>query len=155
MIEVLVTQKSNPMVRQITFTSMSQHEDEPIQQYLVCLRTTASDCNFSCPYCEQSDIYIKDQFIRGIANNAVQTDLLTKARVLMSLEQNVCHTEAFESALQDQTSMTDTSDIATIRMSTYRRQKKGLHGSTGVILILAVLLLAIITFLNKNPVKSA
>ena len=27
-----------------------------------------------------SDIYIKDQFIRGIANNALQTDLTTKSR---------------------------------------------------------------------------
>ena len=61
MIEVLVTQKSNPMVHQITFASMSQHEDEPIQQYMVCLKATATDCNFSCPCCEHdlSDIYTR------------------------------------------------------------------------------------------------
>ena len=125
LLEALVTQKSNPMVHQITFASMSQHEDKPIQQYLVCLRATATDYNFSCPCCEHdlSDIYIKNQFIRGIANDALQTDLLAKARVLKSLDQNVCHTEEFELALRDQTAITDTLNIATIRMSTYQRQK--------------------------------
>ena len=116
MIEELVPRRSNPMVHRITFTSMSQHEDESIQQYLFCLRTTATYCNFLCPCCEHdlSNIYIEDQFIRGIANDTLQTNLLAKPGVLKSLNQNVCHAEAFKSALQDQTAMTDTSDIATI-----------------------------------------
>ena len=120
--EALVTQKSNPMVHWITFASMSQHEDKPIQQYL---RATATDCNFSCSRCEHDllDIYIKDQFIRGIATNTLQNNLLAKARVLKSFEQNICHAEAFELTLQDQTAMTDTSDVATVWMSTYHRQK--------------------------------
>ena len=126
MIEALVTQRSNPMVHWITVASMSQHEDESIQQYPFCCRAMATDCNFSCPHCEHnlSNFYIKDQFIRMIANDTLQIDLLAKAGVLKSLDQNVCHAEAFELALRDQTAMTDTSDIATIRMSTYHRQKK-------------------------------
>ena len=47
-----------------------------------------------------------------------------KAGVLNLLDQNICHTEAFESALQDQNAMTDISDVATIQMSMYYRQKK-------------------------------
>ena len=69
------------------------------------------------------DIYIKDQLIRGIASDTLQADLLAKAGMLKSLEQNVCHAEAFELALQDQTSMASTPDIAIARMSLYRRQK--------------------------------
>ena len=82
--------------------------------------------NFSCPCCEHdlSDIYIKDQFIRGIANDTLQTNLLAKAGVLKSLNQNVYPSEAFESALRDQTAMTGTSDIAIIRMSIYHRKNK-------------------------------
>ena len=126
MTETLVTRRSNPMVNRMTFASLSQHEDESIQQYLVRLRSTATDCNFSCPHCDHdlSDIYIKDQFIKGVANETLQTDLLAKARLLKTLDQNICHAEAFESALRDQTVMNDTSDIATVRMSMYRRQKK-------------------------------
>ena len=157
MIEALVTQISNTMVHQITFASVSQHEDKPIQQYLVHLWTTATDCNFSCSHCEHnlSNIYIKDKLIRGIANDALQTNLLAKARVLKSLGQNVCYAEAFESALWDQTAITDMSDVATIQMSTYCRQKKktGLHRPTEAILAPAPLLLATITLLNKNPIK--
>ena len=37
---------------------------------------------------------------------------------------DVCHAEAFELTLWDQTAMTDTSDIATIWMSMYCRQKR-------------------------------
>ena len=86
----------------------------------------ATDCNFSCPHCEHglSNIHIRDQFIRGIANDTLQTNLLAKAWVLKSLDQNVCHAKAFESAQWDQTAMTDTSDIATILMLMYRRQKQ-------------------------------
>ena len=126
MTEALVTQKSNPMVHRMTFASISQHEDESIQQYLICLRFTAIDCNFSCSHFDHdlSDIYIKDQFIKRISNDMLQSDLLVKARLLRTLNQNVCHAEAFELALRDQTGMTDTSDIATIRMSRYHRQKK-------------------------------
>ena len=158
MIEVLVTQRSNPKVHWTTFASMSQHEDESIQQYLVRLRASATNCNFLCPYCEHdlSDIYIKDQFIRGIANDTLQTNLLEKTGVLKFLDQNVCHAEPLELALQDQTTMTDTSNIAMILMSTYCRQKKtGLHELKEVILALAPLLLATITLLNKNSIKSA
>ena len=40
-----------------------------------------------------------------------------------SLEQNVCHAEAFESTLWDQNSMASTLDITIAWMSTYHRQK--------------------------------
>ena len=112
MIEALVTQTSNPIVHHLAFASMSQNEGEPIQNYLVRFRAVAVDCSFSCPSYERdlSDIYIKDQIIRGVANDTLHVNLLTKAGTLKTLEQNVRHAEAFESALRDQT-------------STYRKQK--------------------------------
>ena len=113
MIDALVIRRSNPMVHRITFVSISQHEDGPIQQYLVCFRTTATDLNFSCLRCEHdlSDICIKDKFIRGIANDALQINLLAKAGVLKSLDQNVSHAKAFLSARQGQIAINDTSDV--------------------------------------------
>ena len=73
MVEVLVTQRSNPIVHHLAFASMSQDKVEPIQNYLVCLRAIAIDCDFTCLSCEYdlADIYIKDQIIRGIANNTL------------------------------------------------------------------------------------
>ena len=70
MSEALVIQRSNPIVYRFAFTSMSQNENEPIQNYLVCLRAIAIDCNFTCS-CEHdfSNIYFKDQFIRGMASD--------------------------------------------------------------------------------------
>ena len=106
MVEVLVTLRSNPIVHRLAFAFMYLEEDEPIQNYIVHLRAVAVECNFICPSCEYdlSDIYIKDQTIRGIANHTLQADLLAKDGILKSLEQNVRHVEAFESALRDQNS---------------------------------------------------
>lgn len=74
------------MVYCITFASMLQVENKPIQQYLVHLRAMARDC--SCLYCEHDlpNIYIKVQLIRGTANDTLQMDLLAKAGILKSLE---------------------------------------------------------------------
>ena len=125
MVEVLVTQRSNSIVHPLAFASMSQDEDEPIQNYLVRLRAIAIDCNFTWPSCEHdlSDIHIKAQIIQGIANDSLQADLLAKPRTLKSLEQNVHHAEAFESALRDQNSMAGAPDAASAWLSTYCRQK--------------------------------
>ena len=118
-----MTRRSNPIVHHLAFASISQGEDEPIQSYLVRLRATALDCNYMCPACEHdlSDIYIKDQLIKGVASDALQTDLQAKAGLLKTLEQNISHAEAFKSAVRDQMSMSSTPDIA--RMSTYHQQK--------------------------------
>ena len=122
-VEVLVTQRSNPIIHCRACASMFQDEDEPIQKYLVCLRVVAIVCNFTCPMYEYnlSDICIKDQIIQGIANDTLQTDLLAKVGMPNSLKQNVCHAEAFESALQDQNSMARASDEPFAQLSTNRR----------------------------------
>ena len=73
-----------------------------------------------------TDVYIKDQLSRVIANDELQAHLLAKAGMLKSLKQNVCHTEAFESVLWDQSSNASTSDIAVSWMSTYCRQKNSI-----------------------------
>ena len=69
------------------FVSILQSENEPIQSYLVSLRATALDYDFTYPLCEHDrlDIYIKDQLIKGIANDALQTNLLVKAGTLKSM----------------------------------------------------------------------
>ena len=92
-VEALVTQRSSPIVHCLAFASMSQDEGEPIQIYLVHLRAVAVDCSFLCPSCEHdlSDIYNKDQIIRGVPNDTLQADLLAKAGTPKTLEQNVRH----------------------------------------------------------------
>ena len=98
MVEVLVTQRPNPIAHCLVFASMSQDKDESIQNYLVCLRVIAIDCKFTCPSSEHDlfDIYTKDQIIWGIASDTLQADLLAKAGTLKSLEQNIHHAEAFD-----------------------------------------------------------
>ena len=126
MLEVLVTMKSNPILHRISFSSIAQGDSEPVNDYLIRLKSGARDCNFICPNCDHdlSSIYVKDQFIQGIGNDALQEDLLAKARSLETLEQNVSHAQPFEMALRDQNKMSGISDIARLQMSAYRWQKR-------------------------------
>ena len=48
-----------------------------------------------------SEIYIKDQMIRGLDNETLQTDILAKAESLTSLDKVVKHAEACEAALRN------------------------------------------------------
>ena len=129
MMEALVTQKSNPMVHRLSFASISQGPGESVQQFVVCLRGTAQDYDFTCPICNHdlSYIYIKDQLIKNTANDALQADLLAKARSLKTLEENINHAEAFETALRDQVRMSGTLEMSALRASTYHKEKNPLQ----------------------------
>ena len=121
MLEVLVMWKSNPMVHRISFSSITQSDNETIQNYTVRLWSRAQDCDFICPHCHHdlSHIYIKDQFIRGL-----QADMLAKAGSLKTLEQNISHAEAFEMAMPDQNGISGISDMAGLQMSVYCQQRR-------------------------------
>ena len=51
------------------------------------------------------DIHLKDQLIKGINNESLQTDILAKANHLKTLEDIIKHAEVFQAALCDQSSL--------------------------------------------------
>jgi len=72
-----------------------------------------------------SSIHIRDQFIRGLSNDTLQIDVLAKASQLKTLEDVLKHSEAFETALRDQTHLQNTSDVMSARAwSTYKKLKQ-------------------------------
>ena len=131
-IEAVVTRKANPMVHRVAFASMCQGDSETIQQYVIRLRASAKDCNFSCPSCHTdiADHYIKDQFVCGINNKVLQTDMLAKAELLPGLEATIKHAEAFEAALTDQSRLLNSAEVA--RVSQYKQTKLGGGGGANV-----------------------
>ena len=64
-IEAIATNKSNPTVHRLSFTNIHQSEGETIQNFLIHLKSTAQDCEYSCPNCDHDlqELHIKDQFI--------------------------------------------------------------------------------------------
>ena len=79
-IESLVTKRANPMVHRMTFNSIKQGDSENIQDSVIRLQAVVPDCEFTCPDCQYdlSDINIRDQLIRGLNNNILQTDYSLK-----------------------------------------------------------------------------
>lgn len=69
--------------------------------------------------------HVKDQFIRGVQNDILQIDILAKANLVRSLEDNVKHAEAFEIAVQDQQSLQNLSsnNLMADIISDYKKQK--------------------------------
>ena len=124
-IEQVVTEKSNPTVHRMNFHNLMQENLETVQNYTIRLKSAAKDCEFSCPKCKEdiSDTYITDQFIRGLSNDILQTDILAKADTFKKLEDMIKHAESFEAAVRDQTRLGNPSEIQAVRLSTYRRNK--------------------------------
>jgi hypothetical protein len=125
-LEGIVTKKSNPAVHRLQFSSILQCEGESIKDFVTHLKSSSPDCEFSCSAC-QADLqpqHIKDQFIRGIYNETLQTDILAKASHLPTLEDVIKHAEAYEAAQRDQTQLQNTSDVMVARTSEYKRSKK-------------------------------
>ena len=125
-LEKIVTKQSNPAVHRLTFSNVYQSDNESIKDYLVRLKTIALDCEFSCPNCQHDLLptHVKDQFIRGLHNNVLQTDILAKADRLASLEDIVKHSEAFEIALHDQQALQQPTQFTAARVSDYKKSKQ-------------------------------
>ena len=121
-IESIVTKRANPAVHLMTFANLMQHDNETIQQFISRIRAASIDCEFSCPSCSSdiAHVNIKNQFTRGLSNTVLQTDILAKATQLQTVEQIVAHAEAFESALRDQSTLSNSADTFTARMSDHR-----------------------------------
>ena len=124
-LEDLVTQRSNPTVYRMKFSAIIQADDESIQSYVVRLKSAAQDCEFTCPGCQYDlqPINVKDQLIKGLYNEVVQTDILAKADQLTTLELVIKHCEAFETALRNQSLLQDVSDVNSAR-SAYQKNKR-------------------------------
>ena len=105
-IEPIVTVRSNPAVHRKAFGEILQDENQSIKNFVVRLRSAATDCAFQCPNpaCQHdlSPINIKDQFIRGLNNNTLQAEILAKTNQLKTLEDVISYAELFETALRDQ-----------------------------------------------------
>ena len=126
-LEVVVTQRSNPMVHRVHFFGLTQFDEkESIANFVGRLQTAAKDCSFSCPSCKSdiSDSYIRDQLIIGLHNNVLQTDMLAKAETLQELDKAISHAMSFEGALRDQCKLVDKAEVAASRMSSYKSRKK-------------------------------
>ena len=112
-IQGIVTKRVNPTVHRMNFSNIQQ-DDSSIQDFHTRLRSAAVGCEFTCPHCELdiSDSHIRMQFINGISNEMLQTDILAKADQLESVTDVVKHAETFESAIRDQSELRDPSSEA-------------------------------------------
>ena len=106
-IKKAVTKHSNPTVYRMNFQAVSQSTDQSCDDFIGQLRASAIDCEFDCPSChyDLTPHYIRDRFIQGLSNSLLQTDILTKANTLKTLEDVTKHAKAFETALRDKSKL--------------------------------------------------
>ena len=123
LLESIVTKRSNPSVHRLAFAALSQSENEPVQDFVVRLKSAARDCEFVCPSCNHDlvPVHVKDQLVRGLHNSGLQTDILAKSESLTDLPAIVKHAQSFEVAIHDQSKLQDCSDVMGARISEYKR----------------------------------
>ena len=78
-IKLIVTKKVYRGVHRKAFINMRQGDDT-IQQFVVNLRSAAVECSYQCPsetcQFDLSEEHIRDQFIAGLSNSVLQTEIL-------------------------------------------------------------------------------
>ena len=86
------------------FGSFAQETNEMVKKFLIRLKSSAKDCEFTCPNCntDLQPLHVKDKFICGLLSDVLQTDILAKANQLKSLDDIIKHSQAFEAAMHDQ-----------------------------------------------------
>ena len=106
-LENIVTQWPNPAAHCLNFISITQSDNEPIKDFVIYLKSSAPDYEFTCPQCSYNlqEIHLKDQLIKGINKESLQTDILAKVNHLNTLDDIIKHAEAFEAASCDQSSL--------------------------------------------------
>ena len=122
-IEGIVTKQSNLSAHCLTLSSTLQSPHETI---VVKLKSLAPDCAFACPACncDLQFINIWDQFIQGLCNKTLQTDILAKGNHLKELQPLIKHAEAFDSAQRDQTRLQSNAEVMAAWFSYHQFQKK-------------------------------
>ena len=99
---------------------------KPTQDYLIHLKSSEPDCEFTCSNCN-FDLQLnhrRDQFIWGLNNDTLQTDIPAKACQIKILEDVVKQAEVFEAALWDEQSLQGSSKVISARSSWYKKIKK-------------------------------
>ena len=122
----IVIKKCNPTVYLLHFKSIHQLQEKSIKDFVVRLKSSVPDCKFQCSNChfDLQSINIKDQFIRGLQNESIETDILAKVTQLKTLEAVIKHLKAFETAQHDQIQLQGSSELMAARMSDYQKKKK-------------------------------
>ena len=89
------------------------------------LRTAVVECEYTCPECRfnLSDVNIKDQFVSGLYNETLQTDILAKNNQLVTLTSIIDHAKAYETAMRHQSELHDSAEVRAARMSDYKRKQ--------------------------------
>ena len=91
----------NPAGHRKEFDNMGQNSNESIKEFITCLKFCSADCNFVCPFNERHDLteyHFINRIRSGVANKALQQELLQKCDTLNTLKDITQFCENFESA---------------------------------------------------------
>ena len=134
-----MNETSNPAVYRKEFDGMQQKIDEPIREFVTCLKTCSIDCNFVCPYKENHDLtdrHIINRIRSGIYDETLKQEVLQKSETLDALALIVDYCEHFEAAKKDKETLSNnrgvriscanselTDDEIVAPISTYKKSK--------------------------------
>ena len=122
--EKIVTKSVNPAVHQMNFGNLLQSEGKSMKDFFVRIISFAVDCEFSYPACKTniSSINIKDQFIQGLHNETLHTDILAKATQLTTNDDVVKQAKAFKTAVRDQSWLHSSAEVHVVHASSLRKR---------------------------------
>ena len=93
-----------PAVHKKEFDNMEQNSNESIKEFITRVKLCCVDCNFVCSFNEHHDLteyHLINRIRSGVANKALQQELLQKCDTLNTLTDIKQFCENFESAKND------------------------------------------------------
>ena len=134
----IVNTISNPAVHRKEFDNMEQNSNECIKEFITHLKLCSADCNFVCPFNEHHDLTL-NRIQSGVANKALQQEILQKCDTLNTLKDITQFCENFESAKNDSEKLCGNhpmissleKDDIVAAISNHRKLKKGGESEKG------------------------
>ena len=131
-IKALAIRKENVLVARVEIHRLQQDRDEPVRAFAARLRGQASICNFSikCPCSppvkvDYSDTMVRDALVRGLYDEEIRLDLLSKADEDITLEDALKFVEAKESGKRSASRLAEGDSMSTTAAtSSYRRRQR-------------------------------
>ena len=124
-IKNIATEQANPRVHRSHFNKIVQQPGETMKHYAARLQNAAADCEFKCRSCKKNipEQFIEDQFINGMYNAHIQTELFAKDPEIDNFSGIFTLAERLEGASRDQSRITSP-DETIAKISDYRKMKK-------------------------------
>ena len=114
-IKTVVLLTSNVAVYRKEFDNTVQRDGETVREFVIRLKTCASDCSFICPFDDSHDL--TDYHLINRLRSGICQETLQKQDILTTVSSIITYCEAYESAVKDKEKLSRSTNFSDPHLS--------------------------------------